>query len=134
VKVFVHCSDVAEEHGPLTAVSADASARVKKAVDYHYGGPHFRLPDADVLPRVDDRDVTAFVGPVGSCTFIDTSRCLHLGSRVRRGASERLVVQFQFLTPAAFDLQLASRRRGRPFAAVEGELSPLQRLVLGGTR
>jgi hypothetical protein len=134
VKVFVHCSDVAEEHGPLTAVAAEASGRVKQALDYHYGGPNFRLPDDEVLPRVDPDEVTAFVGPAGSCTFIDTSRCLHLGSRVRAGAGERLVVQFQFLTPAAFDLQLATRRRARPFAAVTGDLSPLQRLVLGATR
>ena len=134
VKVFVHCSDVRPEHGPLTAVAAHASTQVKEAVDYHYGGPHFRLPDEEVLPRVDAQDITAFVGPVGSCTFIDTSRCLHLGSRVQRGASERLVVQFQYLTPAAFDLQLAPRERARPFAAVTGGLTPLQRLVLGATQ
>lgn len=130
VKVFVHCSDVRPEHGPLTAVAADASTRVKEEVDYHYGGPHFRLTDDEVLPRVGAQDVTAFLGPVGSCTFIDTSRCLHLGSRVQRGATERLVVQFQYLTPAAFDLQLASR----PFSAVTGDLSPLQHLVLGAAR
>ena len=133
VKVFVHCTDVAQEHGPLTAVAADASRRVKDAVDYHYGGPHFRLPDDQVLPRVDDADVTAFVGPTGSVTFIDTSSCLHLGSRVQMGATERLVVQFQFLTPPAFDLQLARPGRGRPFARVDGAFSAVQRLVLGAT-
>jgi hypothetical protein len=134
VKVFVHCTDVAEENGPLTAVAAAASVRVKEQVHYHYGGPHFRLPDDEVLPRVDGGEVTAFTGPAEAVTFIDTSSCLHLGSRLQPGAAERLVVQFQFLTPAAFDLQLSRRRRARPFADVTGDFSPVQRLVLGATR
>jgi hypothetical protein len=134
VKVFVHCTDVTEENGPLTAVSADASHRVKQAVDYHYGGPNFRLTDEQVLPRVADSDVTAFTGPAEAVTFIDTSSCLHLGSRVQPGAVERLVVQFQFLTPPAFDLQFARRRHARRFAGVHGDFSPVQRLVLGATR
>jgi hypothetical protein len=133
VKVFVHCSDVGAENGPLTAVTAAASSRIKDAVGYHYGGPDFRVPDDDVLPRTAADEVTAFVGPESSVTFIDTSSCLHFGSRVQRGAAERLVVQFQYLTPSAFDLQLAGRR-GRPFSAVTGGLSATQRLVLGAKR
>jgi hypothetical protein len=134
VKVFVHCTEVQDESGPLTAVTAAASRRVKAATGYHYGGPAFRLPDEEVLPRVDAGDVTAFVGPAEAVTFIDTSSCLHLGSRLRPGATERLVVQFQYLTPAAFDLLLARRHRTRPFARVAGDFSPVQRLVLGATR
>src|SRR5947208_3370686 len=45
VKVFVHCSDVTDASGPLTAVVADASRRVKQEVGYVYGGDHFRLTD-----------------------------------------------------------------------------------------
>lgn len=131
VKVFVLCTDVGPEHGPLQAVSAQASARVKAAVGYHYGGPDFRLGDDVVEPELHEGDRTTFMGPAGTVTFIDTSSCLHLGSRLQPGASERLVVQFQFLTPAAFDLQLDSRRRTRPFAALGEGVTPLQRLVLG---
>jgi hypothetical protein len=115
-------------------VAATASRRVKDAVDYHYGGPSFRLPDERVHPLVRSDEVSAFTGPAGTVTFIDTSSCLHLGSRVQQGAAERLVVQFQFLTPAAFDLQLVPRRRARPFADVDGDFTPLQRLVLGASR
>jgi hypothetical protein len=129
VKVFVNCSSVAEENGPLTAVTADASRRVKRTVGYRYGGPHFRLRDDEVLPLVGDGEVQAFTGPPGSVVFIDTSSCLHLGSRVRDGAEERLVVQFQYLTPPAFDLLLAPAKR-RPFAGAAGS-APLDHLVLG---
>ena len=132
VKVFVRCSNVEPANGPLTAVTAEASARVKQAVGYHYGGPAFRLPDEEVLSRIEADAVTPFVGPAGAVTFIDTSSCLHFGSRLEAGAGERLVVQFQYLTPSAFDLQLG--RRGRPFAGVQGDFTPVQRLVLGATR
>jgi hypothetical protein len=129
VKVFVLCSPVAEENGPLTAVAADASRRVKREVGYRYGGPDFRLPDERVLPLVSDEEMTAFIGAPGAVTFIDTSSCLHFGSRVHQGAQERLVVQFQYLTPAAFDLVLGFERR-RPFRAA-GRRTPVDRLVLG---
>lgn len=132
VKVFVLCSEVERKNGPLTAVTAEASTRVKAAVGYHYGGPAFRLPDEEVLTRIESDSLSAFVGPVGAVTFIDTSSCLHFGSRVEAGASERLVAQFQYLTPSAFDLQLGRRRR--PFARTRGEFTPVQRLVLGATR
>ncbi|HVV36706.1 MAG TPA: hypothetical protein VHC63_08915 [Acidimicrobiales bacterium] len=132
VKVFVHCSDVADANGPLTAVAADASTRVKRAVGYHYGGPAFRLRDDDVLPRVDTTEVTPFVGPAGAVTFLDTSSCLHYGSRVQPGAHERLVLQLQFLTPTAFDLVRLDHSK-RPFRAVAGDFSPQQRLALGAT-
>jgi hypothetical protein len=129
VKVFVLCSPVADKNGPLTAVRAQASRRVKDAVHYRYGGQDFRLPDDSVLPLVAADEVTAFTGQSGTVTFIDTSSCLHLGSRVKDGAEERLVVQFQYLTPPAFDLVLAFGRR-RPFASVHAS-TPVDRLVLG---
>ena len=129
VKIFVNCSNVTDESGPLTAVSADASRRVKQAVEYRYGGPHFRLRDDEVLPILTEGEKKAFTGPSGSIVFLDTSSCLHLGSRVHEGAEERLVAQFQYLTPPAFDLALAPGKR-RPFASAAGS-SPLERLVLG---
>lgn len=131
VKVFVNCSPVAEENGPLTAVVAEASQRVKAATGYHYGGPSFRLSDSAVVPFVDPHEVVAFTGPPGTTVFIDTSTCLHLGSRVSPGADERLVVQFQFLTPLAFDVLLEPRKR-RPFAALASPASAVERLVLCG--
>jgi hypothetical protein len=128
VKVFVACSDVGVESGPLVGVAANASERVKEAVGYRYGGPDFRIPDERVTPLVSDDEVTAFTGAVGSMTFIDTSSCLHMGSRVQPGAGERLVVQFQYLTPPAFDLVL---RRRRPLADASAAKSTVERLVLG---
>ena len=82
VKLFVNCSAVERENGPLTAVTADASRRVKDEVGYRYGGAHFRLADAEVVPRLSDEELVPFTGPPGTMTFIDTSTCLHFGSRL----------------------------------------------------
>jgi len=130
VKVFVNCTAVADENGPLTAATAAASSRVKAHVGYRYGGPSFRLSDNEVDELVAQEEVRAFAGPAGTVTFIDTSSCLHFGSRVREGAGERLVLQLQYLTPAAFDLVLRGEGR-RPFAGRSGVPDPVERLVLG---
>ncbi|MBV9413194.1 MAG: hypothetical protein JO148_16505 [Acidimicrobiia bacterium] len=129
VKVFVHCSDVRDENGPLTAITAEASRRVKQALGYRYGGPEFRIPDERVAPFLSPGETASFVGPAGSVTFIDTSSCLHLGSRVRAGADERLVVQFQYVTPAAFYLVRSGEVR-RPFVAGRAESDEVEALVL----
>ena len=85
--------------------------------------------DAEVVPRLSDEELVPFTGPPGTMTFIDTSTCLHFGSRLAPGAAERLVVQFQYLTPPAFDLWFRRRAR-RPFGAAVERLTPLQRSVL----
>jgi hypothetical protein len=104
LKLFVHCSDVSSDNGPLTAVRATASDRAKQAMHYCYGGSGFRRGDEEVLALVEPDEVRAFEGPSGTAVFVDTSRCLHFGSRVSAGASDRLVVQLQFLRPSAFAL------------------------------
>lgn len=106
VKVFVHCTDVTPGHGPLTAVRADASADVRRVLRYRYGGSGFRRRDDEVLPLVGPGDVSAFKGPPGTSVFVDTSRCLHFGSRVEEGVGDRLVLQLQYLRSTAFDLLL----------------------------
>jgi hypothetical protein len=116
VKVFIHCSPVTEDNGPLTAISATASQRLKRALRYRYGGTGFRVPDERVRPVVADEEIETFAGPTGAVTLIDTSSCFHYGSRITEGSGPRLVVQFQYMTPAAFDLLLkyrSSRRRAR---------------------
>lgn len=132
VKVFVNCSHVSDDDGPLTAVAAAASRRIKDAVDYHYGGPNFRVPDEKVHPLLRRDELQAFTGPAGTAVLIDTSTCLHLGSRVAPTASERLVVQFQYQTPTAFDLVLERKRR-HPYAAAAQPGTPAQRLAIGAT-
>jgi len=54
------------------------------------------LSDADVYRAAPANSHVAVTGPAGSGVFVDTSRCLHQGSRAREHS--RLVFQFQYVS------------------------------------
>ena len=87
LKLFVNCSDVSVDNGPLTALRATASARAKQALHYRYGGSGFRRRDDEVFALAGPAEARAFEGPAGSAVFVDTSACLHYGSRVLGGGA-----------------------------------------------
>lgn len=93
LKLFVNIFDVDRETGPFTLLPADVSTRVCAATGYA-GGRRARLEDAAV-ERVAGTAAAQALGPAGSGIFVDTSRCLHYGSRGNR--RERLVLLIQFM-------------------------------------
>jgi hypothetical protein len=99
VKVWIHCSDVGPESGPLTVVDAATSRELAERIGYDFGEGHRVLDEQveELGPKV-----TPLVGPAGTVNFVDTSRCLHMGSRVGDGATPRRVFVAQYLTPYAF--------------------------------
>lgn len=131
VKVFVHCGRVNVEDGPLTAITAVASRRLKNKINYRYGGRGFRVHDEQVHPIVADDEIHTFAGPAGAVTLMDTSSCFHFGSRITQPGGQRLVVQFQYMTPASFDL-LLKYRAPRHLDSGPSSDSAIRRLVLGG--
>lgn len=87
VKMFFLCKPVAPENGPLTFLNTTDSAAVCKRIGYRDAQ---RLLDSDVKLY----HPTALVGDAGTIGFIDTSRCLHFGSRVKIAPRLLLVTQF----------------------------------------
>jgi hypothetical protein len=131
IKIFVYGSDVLEESGPLVVMGADTSKFVRDKLGYTYVGERQRVQDEEVAALVGDKDQYPVIGPVGTCAFVDTSRCFHFGSRVEAAGTARLVTNFQYLTPYAFELPL-NYSEAVPFRHLATpELSPLQRLALG---
>jgi hypothetical protein len=127
VKVFIYCSDVNEESGPLTVLDADATAEVQRSTSYRY---RQRLTD-DEVERVLGARHHAILGPEGTTAFVDTSRCFHFGSRVGRDAPPRLAAMIQYQTPYSFMLP-ADVESVLPFRRlVTPGMTALQRLVLG---
>lgn len=94
LKLFIYISDVTPDSGPITLIPAARSAEVGRATGY-VGGRRRRLKDGAVEAAGADRDAVRVVGPAGGGIFMDTSRCLHYGSRGNR--SERLVLLIQFM-------------------------------------
>jgi hypothetical protein len=101
VKFFINVFDVGEPEGPFTFIPADESTRILAGIRRlrrERGVPHVgRYTDEEVAAVGGTGAIVALKGPRGSGVSIDTSRCLHLGSRVQPGAF-RLVLYVQYCT------------------------------------
>lgn len=119
VKCFVNLWDVDQGGGPFTFLPK----RVTRSRLRH-GGLLKTLSDDDVLQGLAPTDLIKATGEVGSGIFVDTSRCLHQGSRARE--QPRLVFQFQYVSrPDA----LLPRAQDNPVRG--GHLYVTRRLVEG---
>ena len=90
VKYFIYVYDVDEPEGPFTFLPADTSFRVVNDVrtwrKRHGGGRDVesrRYLDDEITAVNAAQDIVTVKGPAGSGVAVDTSRCLHLGSRVQ---------------------------------------------------
>jgi hypothetical protein len=133
VKIFLHCSDVGPDNGPLTVVRANESREIKRRIGYRYGTERYRIGDDEMVSSGMTKSV-GLLGPMGTTHFVDTSTCFHFGSRLPQGNERRIVTQFQFLTPAAF--ALVFDLDSLPFKALAKAqgLSDAQRLLFGDDR
>jgi hypothetical protein len=129
IKVWIHCSDVAAESGPLTVIDAATSEEFAERIGYDFGKGH-RVPD-EAVDDLGASAVTPLEGPAGTVHFVDTSRCFHFGSRVSEGGTPRRVFVAQYLTPYAFRFRPDHLQRA-PYRELAHEgSSELERLVLG---
>lgn len=130
VKVFVYCSDVTPETGPLTVLDAEATRQVQARTGYLYGK---RLTDEQIQSAVPGVREHAILGPAGTVALVDTSRCFHYGSRVSPGSAARLAVILQYSTPYSFMLPQPFPE-ALPFRLLaDATMTETQRLVLGAS-
>ena len=101
VKFFVNVFETGDAEGPFTFIPAGDTARILKdirALRKSQGKPHVgRYTDEEIAAVGGTGAIIEVKGPRGSAVAIDTSRCLHLGSRVRPG-SFRLCIYLQYCT------------------------------------
>ena len=88
LKLFLNVFDVDDEQGPFTLVPAQQSQELLARAN----GRQRHFDDA-VLEAAGAEPVT-LTGPTGSGAFVDTSRCLHYGSRGNR--RDRVVLMAQY--------------------------------------
>ena len=91
LKMFINILDTTEDQGPLTFLPAHVSAQVQKSIGRILG----RVSDDQVYQAGGRNQELKLVGPCGSGAFLDTSRCLHYGSRFNK--KDRLILIVQFL-------------------------------------
>ena len=122
-KLFMNLRDVGPDEGPFTFIPAAETTRIVNAVKQR------RLEDTEMAAgRYSDEELAAVGGldkaiavggPKGSAALVDTSRCLHFGSRVKPG-TYRLCLYIQYCTTRergnAFDLERYKGDSIREFA------------------
>jgi hypothetical protein len=129
-KLFLNLREVGPEVGPFTFIPASETTRLVNA------GKQRRSAAADVdlaMARYLDSELEAVdgfakaipaMGPPGSGVLVDTSRCLHFGSRVKPG-TYRLCLYVQYCS---------SREHGNLFDVARYERDPVRRLATTNSR
>jgi hypothetical protein len=110
-KFFINVTDVGADDGPFTFLPADVSDKIVQK----FGRPPDRVKDEVIFESASPSDQVAVVGPPGSTCVLDSSRCLHYGSRCKGG--ERLVLMFNFRPYLSPDRTRSVRKVSKEFAA-----------------
>ncbi|MCC6176651.1 MAG: hypothetical protein IT305_15185 [Chloroflexi bacterium] len=100
-KIFVFAEDVDEDTGPTTALPADRSTIVRRAIDYRKS----RVPDEAIYRYGGQENLVQATGPAGTLAFLDTCRCFHMGSRIASKPRYAIMIQYQtpYAAPAPLD-------------------------------
>ena len=122
VKVFINIFETKEDQGPLTFIPADISEHVQKSIRRVS-----RVSDERIYNAGARNKEIKLIGPSGSGAFLDTSRCLHYGSRFNR--RDRLVLIIQFLNIHTAYQSTASFQVPSDLSGLH--LDPVQKLALG---
>jgi len=77
VRIYIYLSDVGEGAGPLSFIPRQQSHHYMRRTGYLGNA----IPDEEVFKYVDSKHVVVATGRAGSGFAIDTTRCLHYGSR-----------------------------------------------------
>ena len=104
VKAFIHVYSVGDRDGPFTFIPAGATTRIvndirrlRKQRGSHADVESRRYSDEEIAAVAGTEAIVTVKGPTGAGVVVDTSRCLHLGSRVEEGAF-RLCLYLQYCT------------------------------------
>jgi hypothetical protein len=123
IKFFFNLFDVTEQMGPLTFLSADVSESVKRNLGYNAG----KVTDQAIDDAGGRGNHIVATGPAGGGVALDTSRCLHYGSR--HNTVGRLILMFQFTSFYAPKAERIPWADGIARAGLDPD--EVQKLVLG---
>lgn len=84
VKMFCYLSDVGPNDGPLTFLPADKSLWLRKKTGRILSTRAIR-DDSEWQRYFTEKDLVKVIGPAGTVAFLNTSECMHFGSRCNPG-------------------------------------------------
>ena len=129
VKVFIPIEHIDEDCGPLTFIPANISKKICKNINYKLTNDEIRVEDAIVNNFLDKKDYCKATGNPGDMFFVDTSRCLHYGSR---GATKsRKILMIQYISPFSFSFPLFYKNKTTFSHLANFDSSKKTKLLLG---
>ena len=129
VKVFLPIENIDEDTGPLTFVSASNSKKICDHINYKLTNDEIRVPDKVVKSYITEKDEVQATGAPGDIVFVDTSACLHYGSR---GATKpRKILMIQYISPFSFSFPLFYKNKTTFSHLSKNHLSNKEKFLLG---
>jgi hypothetical protein len=101
IYVIVAVREIGPDDGALHFLPKSVSRRVAEAIGYNRRGVHHYQSDEKIEELFDPSELLTFTGPPGSVMLIDSSVCLHFGSRNPR--NPRYQLQYAFGSPVRND-------------------------------
>ena len=95
----MNISDVGADNGPLSFLPMAQSDALRNQDLNRWRGVNVR--DEQVFRDYDEHDLVRLTGSAGTSGFLDTSRCLHFGSRFSAGHRLSLVLHYAMLSEYA---------------------------------
>jgi hypothetical protein len=116
VKLFAYLTDVADrDDGPFTFLPGAASDRFGFSLKSH-------LPDDRVFGRASRNDVIEVIAPRLTTFMVETSRCLHMGSRMAPGHVRLLYTATFISAPRMYPSGAPKFRASRKLSELERKL------------
>lgn len=91
VKFFCFLNDVDEKDGPLTLLPADKTEWLLRKTGRRWRTSPFRV-DEDVFRFFGNDSLVRITGPAGTVAVVDTTKCLHFGSRCQNNGNRKVFV------------------------------------------
>ncbi len=97
VKIFINLDEVREENGPFTFIDRKNTELVSEAYNYSKSYKKRRLEDSFIDAFVKKDDYKNNIGPKNFGLLVDSTACMHYGSRLISG--ERKLLQIYIVSP-----------------------------------
>ena len=97
IKIFINLDEVREENGPFTFIDRKNTELVSEAYNYSKSYKERRLEDSFIDAFVKKDDYKNNIGPKNFGLLVDSTACLHYGSRLISG--ERKLLQIYIVSP-----------------------------------
>jgi len=97
VKIFINLDEVKEENGPFTFIDRKNTQLISEAFNYSKSYKKRRLEDNYVEAFVKKNDYKNNIGPKNFGLLVDSTACMHYGSRLISG--ERKLLQMYIVSP-----------------------------------